>query len=110
DVKGREEILKVHTRRVPSDKNVDMSIIAKGTPGFSGADLENLVNEAALLAARKDKQRVGMVEFEEAKDKVLMGSERRSMVLTEDQKKTTAYHEAGHTIVGCVVKGDPIHK
>lgn len=111
DLKGRTEILKVHTRKVPLDTKVDLEIIARGTPGFSGADLENLVNEAALVAARKDKKMVELHDLEEAKDKVLMGSERRSMVLGEHERKTTAYHEAGHTLVGrSLPQTDPIHK
>lgn len=111
DVKGREGILKVHARRVPLDPQVDLQIIAKGTPGFSGADLESLVNEAALLAARKDKDKVDMRDFEEAKDKVLMGPERKSMVISEREKRVTAYHEAGHTLVAKLLPGsDPVHK
>jgi cell division protease FtsH len=111
DVKGREGILKVHARRVPLDPTVDLAVIAKGTPGFSGADLESLVNEAALLAARKDKDKVDMVDFEEAKDKVLMGPERKSMVISEREKRTTAYHEAGHALVAKLLPGsDPVHK
>ncbi|MCE1699903.1 ATP-dependent metalloprotease, partial [Enterobacter hormaechei] len=95
DVRGREQILKVHMRRIPLDTDIDASIIARGTPGFSGADLANLVNEAALFAARGSKRVVSMVEFEKAKDKIMMGAERRSMVMTEEQKEATAYHEAG---------------
>ncbi len=111
DLKGREAILAVHTRKVPLDTKVDLQIIARGTPGFSGADLENLVNEAALIAARKDQKVVTLHDLEEAKDKVLMGSERRSMTLSEMEKRTTAYHEAGHTLVGRSLPGtDPIHK
>jgi cell division protease FtsH len=111
DLKGREEILKVHTRKVPLDPKVQLSIIARGTPGFSGADLENLVNEAALIAARKDKKMVELSDLEEAKDKVLMGSERKSLVLSDQEKRTTAFHEAGHTLVGRSLPGtDPIHK
>ncbi len=111
DVKGREEILKVHTRKTPMAANVNLSQIARGTPGFSGADLENLVNEAALAAARMDKKALEGTDFEEAKDKVLMGAERRSMVLSDVEKETTAYHEAGHTLVGKFLPGtDPIHK
>ena len=111
DVKGREEILKVHSGKTPLSENVDLKKIARGTPGFSGADLENLVNEAALLAARDDKHKIVMSDFERAKDKVLMGSERRSMVISEEDKKITAYHEAGHTLVGKLMPGmDPIHK
>ncbi|MES2729098.1 MAG: ATP-dependent zinc metalloprotease FtsH [Pseudomonadota bacterium] len=111
DVKGREEILKVHMRKVPLAKNVDARVIARGTPGFSGADLANLVNEAALLAARRDKRLVGMEEFEEAKDKVMMGAERRSLAMTDNEKKLTAYHEAGHAILAVhEPESDPIHK
>ena len=111
DVLGREMILKVHMKKVPLAPDVDAKVIARGTPGFSGADLANLVNEAALLAARKNKRLVTMVEFEDAKDKVMMGAERRSMVMTEDEKKLTAYHEAGHALVGLSVpQSDPLHK
>jgi cell division protease FtsH len=111
DVKGREGILKVHTSTVPLTDEVDLKIIARGTPGFTGADLANLVNEAALLAARDDKKAVAMVDFEEAKDKVLMGVERRSMVISDLEKKNTAYHEAGHALVAALLPGtDPIHK
>ena len=111
DVKGREGILKVHTSTVPLVDGVDLKIIARGTPGFTGADLANLVNEAALLAARDDKKAVAMNDFEEAKDKVMMGVERRSMVISEKEKKTTAYHEAGHALVAVLLPGtDPIHK
>ena len=111
DVKGREGILKVHTATVPLTENVDLKIIARGTPGFTGADLANLVNEAALLAARDDKKCVGNDDFESAKDKVLMGVERRSMVISEKEKRTTAYHEAGHALVAFKPPGtDPLHK
>ena len=111
DIKGREKILTVHARKVPLGPNVDLRIIARGTPGFSGADLANLVNEAALLAARVGKRFVTLEDFEKAKDKVMMGPERRSMVMTEDEKKLTAYHEAGHAIVGIhVPQHDPVHK
>jgi len=111
DVKGREAILKVHTRKTPLCENVELSVIARGTPGFSGADLENLVNEAALLAARFSRKALEMFDFEQAKDKVLMGVERKSLVLSETERKTTAYHEAGHTLVGKFMPGtDPIHK
>ncbi len=111
DVRGREQILKVHMRRVPLDPSVDTSLLARGTPGFSGADLANLVNEAALFAARGNKRVVSMVEFEKAKDKIMMGAERRSMVMTEEQKESTAYHEAGHAIIGRIVpEHDPVHK
>jgi cell division protease FtsH len=111
DIDGREQILHVHMKKVPLAPDVDARVIARGTPGFSGADLANLVNEAALLAARKGKRLVAMQEFEEAKDKVLMGTERKSMVMTEDEKKMTAYHEAGHAIVALhEPASDPIHK
>jgi len=111
DVKGREEILKVHTRKVPLETSVDLNVLARSTPGFSGADLENLVNEAALLAARVNRDAVSMEDFEQAKDKVLMGSERKSMILSEQERRTTAYHEAGHTLVAHLIPGtDPIHK
>ncbi|BBU80586.1 hypothetical protein EIMP300_19860 [Escherichia coli] len=111
DVRGREQILKVHMRRVPLAPDIDAAIIARGTPGFSGADLANLVNEAALFAARGNKRVVSMVEFEKAKDKIMMGAERRSMVMTEAQKESTAYHEAGHAIIGRLVpEHDPVHK
>jgi len=111
DVVGREKILKVHMRKVPLASDVDPRIIARGTPGFSGADLANLVNEAALMAARKGKRSVTMAEFEQAKDKVMMGAERRSMVMTEDEKKLTAYHEGGHALCMLYVEGhEPLHK
>jgi cell division protease FtsH len=111
DVKGREGILKVHVRRVPVAPDVDISLLARQTPGFAGADLENLVNEAALLAARKNKDRVEMVDFELAKDKVMLGSERRSMVLSLEERRNTAYHEAGHALVAKLIPGtDPVHK
>lgn len=111
DKKGREEILKVHVKKVPLAKDVNLSVIARGTPGFSGADLANLVNEAALLAARKNKNKVTSKDFDEAKDKVLMGAERKSMAMDEDEKKLTAYHEAGHAICSLFVEEtDPIHK
>ena len=111
DVKGREGILKVHTSTVPLTDEVELKVIARGTPGFTGADLANLVNEAALLAARDDKKAVAMVDFEEAKDKVMMGVERRSMVISDKEKKNTAYHEAGHALVAALLPGtDPIHK
>jgi cell division protease FtsH len=111
DILGREKILKVHMRKVPLAPDVDARVIARGTPGFSGADLANLVNEAALLAARTGKRVVTMIDFEAAKDKVLMGAERRSMVMTEEEKELTAYHEAGHALVGLFVPGnDPLHK
>jgi cell division protease FtsH len=111
DVKGREGILKVHTRKIPLDENVEISVIARGTPGFTGADLANIVNEAALNAARYNKKVVTMSDFEIAKDKVLMGAERKSMVLSDEEKRLTAYHEAGHTLVGLKVpSADPVHK
>ena len=111
DILGREKILKVHMRKVPLAPDVDPRVVARGTPGFSGADLANLVNEAALLAARAGKRVVTMIDFENAKDKVLMGAERRSMVMTEEEKELTAYHEAGHALVGLHVEGnDPLHK
>lgn len=111
DILGREKILKVHMRKVPLAEGVDARIIARGTPGFSGADLANLVNEAALQAARKNRRTVSMTEFEEAKDKVMMGTERRSMVMTDEEKKLTAYHEAGHAVVALhQPASDPIHK
>jgi len=111
DIAGREKIIRVHMRKVPLSPDVDARIIARGTPGFSGADLANLVNEAALLAARAGKRVVGMVDFEAAKDKVMMGAERRSMVMSEDEKKLTAYHEAGHALVMMHVLGhEPLHK
>jgi cell division protease FtsH len=111
DVRGREGILKVHTRKIPLGEDVDIQVIARGTPGFTGADLANLVNEAALNAARYNKKLVSMPDFELAKDKVLMGAERKSMVITNEEKRTTAYHEAGHTLVGLKVpNADPVHK
>jgi len=111
DILGREKILKVHMRKVPLGPDVEPKTIARGTPGFSGADLANLVNEAALLAARANKRVVTMADFENAKDKVMMGAERRSMVMTEKDKEETAYHEAGHALVGLYVPGnDPLHK
>jgi cell division protease FtsH len=111
DLRGREQILKVHTRNTPLAENVDLSIIARGTPGFSGADLANLVNEAALNAARFNKKKVEMIDFEYAKDKVMMGPERKSMIMTEDEKKNTAYHEGGHALVAAMMPdADPIHK
>lgn len=111
DLKGREHILNVHMKKTPLGPDVDVTKIARGTPGFSGADLENLVNEAALVAARGDKKYLEMEDFERAKDKVIMGAERKSMVISEEDRKNTAYHEAGHTLVGVVLPGlDPIHK
>ncbi|MEP6636343.1 MAG: cell division protein FtsH, partial [Acidobacteriota bacterium] len=111
DVRGREGILKVHTRKIPLGDDVDISVIARGTPGFTGADLANLVNEAALNAARYNKKLVAMADFELAKDKVLMGAERKSMVISNEEKRVTAYHESGHTLVGLKVpNADPVHK
>uniref|UniRef100_UPI0025F7D68E ATP-dependent zinc metalloprotease FtsH n=1 Tax=uncultured Thiohalocapsa sp. TaxID=768990 RepID=UPI0025F7D68E len=111
DVRGREQILKVHMRKVPGADDVVASVIARGTPGFSGADLANLVNEAALFAARANKRLVDMADMEKAKDKIMMGTERRSMVMSDDEKKLTAYHESGHAIVGRLVpEHDPVHK
>ena len=111
DVGGRDAILKVHTKKIPLSEDVDISVLARGTPGFSGADLANLVNEAALLAARQNRKQVVMVDFEYSKDKVLMGAERKSLILSEEEKKNTAYHEAGHALVAYVVPhADPIHK
>ena len=111
DVKGREKIFQVHVKKVPLNDDVDLSVLARGTPGFSGADIENLVNEAALSGARFNKDLVGMVDFEFAKDKVLMGTERKSMVISDEEKRNTAYHEAGHALVAKLIPGtDPIHK
>jgi len=111
DVTGREKILRVHVRKVPLAPDVDLKVIARGTPGFSGADLMNLVNEAALLAARRNKRIVTMAEFEDAKDKIMMGAERRSTVMTQEEKELTAYHEAGHAVVALnVPSADPLHK
>ncbi|MGN6516929.1 MAG: ATP-dependent zinc metalloprotease FtsH, partial [Rhizomicrobium sp.] len=111
DVKGREEILRVHGRRVPLSEDVDLSVLARGTPGFSGADLANLINEAALNAARNNRKVVLMSDLEGAKDKVLMGAERRSMMLSEEEKRNTAYHEAGHALVAAIMPhSDPLHK
>ncbi len=111
DIRGREQILKVHMRKVPLDERVSASVIARGTPGFSGAELANLVNEAALTAARGNKRLVTMEDFEKARDKIMMGAERKSMVMSEKEKENTAYHEAGHAIIGCVVpEHDPVHK
>jgi len=111
DLRGRAEILKVHTKKVPSAPDVELEKIARGTPGFSGADLENLVNEAALWAARQNKKEVELVDFETAKDKVLMGAERKSMILSDEEKRTTAYHEAGHALMAKLLPGaDPVHK
>ena len=111
DIRGREGILQVHTRKVPLSTDVDVSVLARSTPGFTGADLENLVNEAALLAARNDKEKVNMLDLELAKDKVMMGAERRSMIISDEEKRNTAYHEAGHALVAKLLPGaDPIHK
>ncbi|MCW8833993.1 MAG: AAA family ATPase, partial [Colwellia sp.] len=111
DIRGREQILKVHMRKVPLGDDVKASVIARGTPGFSGADLANLVNEAALFAARTSRRLVGMSEFDKAKDKIMMGSERKSMVMSESEKEMTAYHEAGHAIIGRLVPDhDPVYK
>ncbi|MDZ7289861.1 MAG: ATP-dependent zinc metalloprotease FtsH [candidate division KSB1 bacterium] len=111
DVRGREGILKVHTKKIPLARDVKLNVLAKGTPGFSGADLANMVNEAALLAARRNKDRVSMHDFEEAKDKVMMGTERRSMLISDHEKRITAYHEAGHALVSKFTPGaDPVHK
>jgi cell division protease FtsH len=110
DIKGREKILAVHSKKVPLSREVDLKVISRGTPGFTGADLANLVNEAALLAARRDKKRVSMEEMEDAKDKVMMGPERKSMIISDDEKKIIAYHEAGHTILGLLTGSDPVHK
>jgi cell division protease FtsH len=111
DIKGREEILRVHTRKVPLSEDVELSVIARGTPGFSGADLANLVNEAALWAARQGRKLVMMADFEMSKDKVLMGVERKSMILSDEEKRNTAYHEAGHALVAAMTPGtDPLHK
>lgn len=111
DVKGREEILRVHIKNIPLDKNVDLKVLARSTPGFSGADLANLINEAALLAARFSKTKVNMKDLESSKDKVLMGVERKSMIISDEEKKSTAYHEAGHALVAALIpEADPIHK
>ncbi|MBI5559928.1 MAG: ATP-dependent metallopeptidase FtsH/Yme1/Tma family protein [Deltaproteobacteria bacterium] len=111
DIRGRHEILKVHTFKTPLDEDVELETIARGTPGFSGADISNLVNEAALLAVRRGKEKVGEAEFDDAKDKLLMGKERKSMIISEEEKKSTAYHEAGHTLAARLIPGtDPIHK
>lgn len=111
DIKGREQIFKVHVRKTVLGDNVDLSVLARGTPGFTGADIENMVNEAALMAARRGKDKVEMAELEDAKDKVMMGTERKSMIISDEEKKTTAYHEAGHAIVAKLIpKTDPIHK
>jgi cell division protease FtsH len=111
DLRGREKILKVHVNNIPLGPDVELSVIARGTPGFSGADIENLANEAALLAARENKETVSMADFEKAKDKVLMGTERKSLIISDKEKRITAYHEAGHTLVAKILPGtDPIHK
>jgi cell division protease FtsH len=111
DIRGREAILKVHAKKTLLADDIDMATLARGTPGFTGADLENMVNEAALMAARRGKDRVEMVDFEDAKDKVMMGAERKSMIISEEEKKSTAYHESGHTLVAKLLPGtDPIHK
>jgi len=111
DIKGREEILRVHVKKIVLKDDVDIAILARGTPGFTGADLENMVNEAALMAARREKDRVEMTDFEDAKDKVMMGAERKSMIISDEEKRTTAYHEAGHALVAGLLPGtDPIHK
>jgi cell division protease FtsH len=111
DVGGREGILKVHTKKIPLSEDVEISVVARGTPGFSGADLATLVNEAALLAARRNLKQVTMIDFESAKDKVLMGAERKSMILSDEEKRNTAFHEAGHALVACIVPhADPLHK
>jgi len=111
DVKGREQILRVHTKKVPLSDDVDLSVLARGTPGFAGADLANLVNEAALIAARQNRKVVMMYDFEHAKDKVIMGTERKSMMLTQEEKTNTAYHEAGHALVAALIPhADPLHK
>ncbi|MCD4716933.1 MAG: ATP-dependent zinc metalloprotease FtsH, partial [Desulfobacterales bacterium] len=111
DIMGRVGILKVHVRKTPLSNDVDLDVLARGTPGFTGADIENMVNEAALMAARRGKDRLEMVDFEDSKDKVMMGAERKSMIISDEEKKTTAYHEAGHTLVARLLPGtDPIHK
>ena len=111
DIKGREGILKVHAENIPLADDVDLVVLSRGTPGFSGADLANLVNEAALIAARTDKESVDMKDFEEAKDKVMMGKERRSLIISDEEKRNTAFHEGGHTLVAKLIpNADPIHK
>ena len=111
DIRGREQILKVHMRKIPVGADVDESVLARGTPGFSGADLANLVNEAALFAARRNGRVVAMEDFERAKDKIMMGAERKAMVMSEDEKRNTAYHESGHALVARLMpKSDPVHK
>src|SRR5699024_1756821 len=111
DIRGREQILKVHMRKVPLDTDVDAHVLARGTPGFSGADLANLVNEAALFAARRNARAVDMEDFEGAKDKIIMGAERKSMIMPEEERRNTAYHESGHALVARLLpKTDPVHK
>ncbi|MCZ4148353.1 cell division protein FtsH, partial [Escherichia coli] len=111
DIRGREQILNVHLKKLPSVTGVDVKVLSRGTPGFSGAQLANLVNEAALFAARRNKNTVDMHDFEDAKDKIYMGPERKSMVLREEERRATAYHEAGHAIVAEILPGtDPVHK
>jgi cell division protease FtsH len=110
DIRGREKILAVHSKKIPLSREVDLKIISRGTPGFTGADLANLVNESALLAARRNKKRVTMLEMEDAKDKVLMGPERRSILISDTEKEIIAYHESGHTLVGLLTGTDPVHK
>src|SRR5690606_25881450 len=111
DIRGREQILNVHMRKVPLATNVDAMVLARGTPGFSGADLANLVNEAALFAARRNGRTVDMSDFEKAKDKIMMGAERRSIVMPEEERRNTAYHESGHALVARLLpKTDPVHK
>ena len=111
DVRGREGILKVHTRNIPLSDNVNLTTLAKGTPGLSGADLANLVNEAALLAARRNEEKVSMHHFEEAKDKVMMGVERKSLIISDREKRITSYHESGHVLVAKMIpEADPVHK
>ena len=111
DIRGREQILAVHMKKIPAGPDVDSAILARGTPGFSGADLANLVNEAALFAARRNGRVVTMADFENAKDKIMMGAERRAMVMSEDEKKNTAYHESGHALVARLLpESDPVHK
>jgi cell division protease FtsH len=110
DIRGREKILAVHTKKIPLSREVDLKVISRGTPGFTGADLANLVNEAALLAARQNRKRVSMQDMEDAKDKVLMGPERRSMIISDSEKEVIAYHESGHAIIGIMTGSDPVHK
>ena len=110
DIRGREQILAVHSKKIPLSREVDLKVIARGTPGFTGADLANLINESALLAARKNKKRITMTELEDAKDKVLMGPERRSLLISDSEKEIIAYHESGHAIIGLLTGTDPVHK